>query len=408
MFENRPGTNSQSFTARWVFPIDQPPLEHGIVTIAGERIVAVERRGEREADVDLGEAALLPGLVNAHTHLDLSGLRGQTLPGGDFTAWLRKVIAFRRRRTPEEVAADIRAGVAESLACGTTMLGDISTAGESWPALLEGPLRAIVFYELLGLPRQRAEIALEAADAWLKTHQSTEMLRAGLSPHAPYSVRASLFRDAAEQVQLHALPLATHLAESRDELRLLGERAGPFVDFLRALDVYDPDGLVRDPQQVLDLNAAIAHLLVVHANYLPPETRWPRGGTVVYCPRTHAAFGHEPHPFGEFLAAGVRVAVGTDSLASNPDLSVLEEVRFLHRTCPQVPGEVLLRMATLAGAEALGWGDEAGSLTPGKSADLIVVPLSRRPDAEPHEVLLGSSAAVSGVLFRGRWLPGGA
>jgi cytosine/adenosine deaminase-related metal-dependent hydrolase len=131
---------------------------------------------------------------------------------------------------------------------------------------------------------------------------------------------------------------------------------------------------------------------------------------VVYCPRTHAFFGHPPHGFRDLLARGVRVALGTDSLASNPDLDLLAEARFLHRLYPDVPGAQLLHMATLAGALALGWGDEAGSLAPGKSADLAVLPLPPAGDTDPHELVLDSDLPVSAVLCRGRWVgppPGG-
>jgi cytosine/adenosine deaminase-related metal-dependent hydrolase len=141
--------------------------------------------------------------------------------------------------------------------------------------------------------------------------------------------------------------------------------------------------------------------LIVHGNYLRAE-RFPDNASLVYCPRTHAAFGHPPHPFREFLARGVRVALGTDSLASNPDLSILNEARFLHRRHPDLPAEVLLRMATLSGAEALGWADETGSLTAGKSADLVVLPLPDRDDPDPHRLVFESDNPVSAVLFRGR------
>jgi cytosine/adenosine deaminase-related metal-dependent hydrolase len=128
--------------------------------------------------------------------------------------------------------------------------------------------------------------------------------------------------------------------------------------------------------------------------------------SIVYCPRTHAAFGHPTHPFREFLARGVRVALGTDSLASNPDLDVLAEARFVHAKHPDVPGDVLLRMATLSGAEALGWADETGNLTPGKSADFIVLPLPNEEKRDPHLLVLGSAQAVSGVVFRGQLVHG--
>jgi cytosine/adenosine deaminase-related metal-dependent hydrolase len=144
-------------------------------------------------------------------------------------------------------------------------------------------------------------------------------------------------------------------------------------------------------------------LLIVHANHLSPDSPIPFQATIVYCPRTHAAFGHPPHPFREFLKRGVRVALGTDSLASNPDLSVLEEMRFIRQRYPDFPGDLLLRMGTLSGAEALGWADETGSIKPGKSADLAIVPMPNE-DRDPHVLLFNSEHAVSRTMFRGKWV----
>ncbi len=145
-----------SLTARWIFPVSGPPLERGVLTLAGDRIVAVTPAGDRTADFDLGNVAILPGLVNAHTHLDLSGLSGLAPPSPDFTGWLRQVIAHRRSRTPEQVQQDVRVGLAESLRTGTTLLGDISADGASWDFLKDAPLRAVVFREMLGLTQERA------------------------------------------------------------------------------------------------------------------------------------------------------------------------------------------------------------------------------------------------------------
>jgi cytosine/adenosine deaminase-related metal-dependent hydrolase len=387
--------------------VDGPPLENGCISIQGERITAVEVHGVRTADVDLGNVAVLPGFVNAHTHLDLSGLRGLAPPSPDFTGWLRTIIDHRREQTVAQVTGDIRTGLAESLAWGTTLLADIAGFGLSWEVLVNAPLRSVVFYELLGLPPDRAALFWGSACAWLGKHRPTRACRPGLSPHAPYSVHVTLFQLAAAEARLHALPLAIHLAETPAELDLLRSHEGPFVAFLSNLGVWPPERLVSSAEEVLDLNRDVPGVLIVHGNYLPPDATLPAGGTVVYCPRTHAAFGHAPHPFRLFLARGVRVALGTDSLASNPDLSVLNEARFLHKHHPDVPGSVLLRMATLAGAEALGLHHETGSLTPGKSADLVIVPLPPDDVADPHELVFGSDLPVQAVLFRGRWLEGG-
>jgi cytosine/adenosine deaminase-related metal-dependent hydrolase len=398
--------SSWTLTARWIIPVDGPPLERGTITFAGERIEAVEPHGRRSADRDLGNVAILPGLVNAHTHLDLTGLRGRCPPSPDFTGWLRQVIQHRRGTTPEQVQADIRAGLAESLRFGTTLLGDIAAQGSSWPVLIQAAIRAVVFLELLGLTADRARGAASQAKEWLASHQASLTCRPGLSPHAPYSVRSSLFTRAYALAKKWRIPLATHVAESNAEVELLRHRRGPFVSFLSDLGVWDRKGLVPSVAHVVQICGWAEEVpsLFVHANYLAPYWTGPSGGRrFVYCPRTHAAFGHPPHPFREFLARGVRVALGTDSLASNPDLDVLAEARFVHRKHPDVPGATLLRMATLSGAEALGWADETGSLTPGKSADLVVLPLPDEDAADPYELVLGSDLPVREVLFRGAW-----
>jgi cytosine/adenosine deaminase-related metal-dependent hydrolase len=386
-----------TLTARWVLPVDAPPLERGCVTFDGERIASIGH-GHGPADLDFGEAAVIPGLVNAHTHLDLTGLRGQAPPSPDFTRWLKQVIAFRRSRSSEQVQADIREGVAESVRFGTTLLGDISGDGGSWDALAAAPLRAVVYREFLGLPADRASGAWERLDNWLASRTPTPTCSPGVSPHAPYSVRSSLFFAAATR----GAPVATHLAETPTENELLMLRRGPFVPFLQDLGVWDPGGLAEDFDHVLSLLSGVEPTLIVHGNYLPPDTDLPANASLVYCPRTHAAFGHRPHPFRDFLARGVRVALGTDGLASNPDLDLLAEARFLHELYPDLPGEIVLRMATLSGAEALGRADETGSLTPGKSADFAVVPLDSGTGNEPHKSLLGSRQPVSAVFFRGR------
>ncbi len=390
--------------ARWIFPVNTPPIADGILTVDGERIVALEASRSRAVDLDVGECALLPGLVNAHTHLDLSGLRGQCPPSADFTDWLRRVIHHRRGTTMEQTERDVRAGLAESLRSGSTLLGDISAGGVSWSILAESPLRSVVFYELLGLMEARAEQSLGFARDWLLEHRALTHCRPGFSPHAPYSVRTNLFSRIADEAHRFKIPLAVHLAESREEIELLRHRRGPFVSFLKDLGVWDANGLASSPAAVMKHCDRDIPKLFVHGNYLTPTARIPPNSPIVYCPRTHAAFGHAPHPFRSFLKRGIRVAIGTDSLASNPDLDVLAEIRFLRQRFPDVPGETLLRMATLSGAEALGWADETGSLEVGKSADLIVVPLSKVEGSDPHDRLLRSDLPIRHVLCRGRWL----
>ena len=186
---------------------------------------------------------------------------------------------------------------------------------------------------------------------------------------------------------------------------MLENHDGPFAQFLRDLGVWDPSGLAPSWEWVIWKASRAPSALFAHGNYLPADTRLPPNATVVFCPRTHAAFGHPPHSFRELMGRGVRIALGTDSLASNPDLDLLAEARFIHQRYPDVPGDQLLRMATLNGAEALGFGRITGSLVPGKSADLVVVSLPDRDVPDPFSLLFGvpDTRGDRRTMWRGAW-----
>ncbi|HEY2784389.1 MAG TPA: amidohydrolase family protein [Fimbriiglobus sp.] len=394
---------TRTLTARWVFPVAGPPLEYGLVTIRDDKIEAVEPRGTRTADEDLGNVAIIPGLVNPHTHLDLSGARGLIPPTDPehFTDWLKGVIAYRKTRTAEQVQADIRGGLGECLEYGTTLIGDIASGGASWEIVAESPMRSVVFREMLGLQNRRVVESGGEAKKWMLNYILHTTCRPGLSPHSPFSASWKLIR---MTQSFRTSPAAIHLAESPAEIALLESQTGPFLSFLQELDAWHPDGLSRSIEWVLWRTRRWPPVVFIHCNYLSPNSEiWPNQ-TIVYCPRTHAAFGHPPHPFREFLNRGIRVCLGTDSLASNPDLDILAEARFVHERYLDFPGDRLLKMVTLSGAEALGWADECGSLAPGKSADLVAVPLPNR-DGDPHELVFSNEMADAPrrTVFRGNW-----
>ena len=392
--------DEQVLTARWIFPATSPPLPNGRVTIRGDRIVSVGPANDRTADLDFGNAAIVPGLVNAHAHLDLSGTRGLIRPSSDFVGWLRGVIGQRRIRTAEQTQAEIRRGLDECLRFGTTLIGDIASAGSSWNALAGAPIWAVCFRELLGLPSDRVHAAWAELVDWMTAHPDTPTCRAGVSPHAPYSVHRALIEAAAR-----LWPVCIHLAETPAERDLLEAHSGPFVEFLREVGVWDPHGLAPSFDWVAWRISRAPTALFAHGNYLPPATPIPRNTTIVYCPRTHAAFGHRAHPLPELLVRGVRVALGTDSLASNPDLDLLAEARFVRVRFPEVTGEQLLRMATIHGAEALGFAETTGSLQAGKSADLVVLPLPDEETPDPYALLFDGPEAGTPrrTMWRGEW-----
>jgi len=393
-----------AYRARWLLPIDRQPIENGVVTIAGERIVAVGENVSGQPPHDLGDVAILPGLVNAHTHLEFSLLE-QPLgrPRMGFSGWIREVIEWRRVLGVGGRESGVRSqepavsrGLAESQAAGVAAVGEIAVSGwHAAPFVAEASPSAVVLQELLGLAPERVEPLVALACEHLAACRRAG-IRPGLSPHAPYTVNPELLRRVCGLSAAERIPLAMHLAESREELELLDANLGPLVDLLHSLSAWHPHVLSRGsrPLDYLRELATAHHALVIHGNYLAADeieflAAQRERLSLVYCPRTHAYFGHEPYPLAQMLAAGVRVAVGTDSRASNPDLNLFEELRHIVQHHPSVAPADILRMGTLSGAEALGLADQFGSITPGKSARLAAVPLADS-SASPYECLFTS------------------
>jgi len=395
------GRHPYAVKARYLFPIDGPPIPDGILTLAGERIAAVGENVSGNPPRDLGNVAVLPGLINAHAHLEFSALSAPLgRPGMAFTEWLAAVVMWRRQELAEPDAAERRAraarrGLNEVAQTCAAAVGEIASPGWAEAAFQAGPLDTTVFLELLGLAPQRVEPLLASAAAHLANPAAPANWRAGLAPHAPYTVSLELLARTCPLSRQYQAPVALHLAESREELELLQSGSGPFVPLLQSFDAWCPDAIPRGtkPLDFLRVLGQAHRALVIHGNYLSPEEITflaARSGrmSLVYCPRTHAYFKHDPYPLPALLAAGVNVAVGTDSRASNPDLDVWEELRCVQRRFggAVAPGDVL-RMGTQAGAAALGIDQDYGTLAPGKAARLTLVPLPDRDAADPHELL---------------------
>lgn len=401
--------------ARWVLPVSSPPIRNGMVAIAGSRIVDVRNDPGDVCPIDLGDAAILPGLVNAHTHLEFSDLDaplGQ--PGMPFTEWIAAVVQHRRQQAaedPQRAAAAIQQGIAESLRLGVTTLGEIATGPWPWEQVSEQS-GGVVFRELLGLPSERIADQIDLAQAHLKPGRLGKAWRAGLSPHAPYSVHPELLSRAVDWARRADVPLAMHLAETREELQLLASHDGPFVPLLRQLGVWEPDALPigRRPMDYLKVLAQAPRALVIHGNYLADDELRFLGDhadrmSVVYCPRTHHYFRHAPYPLAQMIAAGVCIALGTDSRSSSPDLSLLAEMRQVAAEHSDIGPEQILRMATLHGARALGCRPTTGTLKVGGPADLIVVALPA-DQHDPYSWLCEPSTRVLATVCRGKLVAG--
>ncbi len=397
------------FRAPAVLPADKPPIHDGAVAVCRGRILACgpfDPLRKQFPDASLREfpsCAILPGFVNAHTHLELSHLHRRARYEGDFTNWVRRIMPGRLegQANREQTLTD---AAWQSIQAGVTAVGDICFEHRAWPVLANLPLRKVCFAEVFGRGAEISRPAEYLQTCIAETLQD-EKLRLGISPHAPYSVGPELYRYAAKLAREHRLPLATHLAETPEETQFLLTGDGPWKKFMQDIGKWEDSFSAPGKTPVryfldLDLNAPF---VLAHVNYLDAEELdglARSSHSVAFCPRSHAFFGHPEHPVENMLRRGINVCVGTDSLASNESLSVLDELRFLKREYPRLPNAQILKMGTIAGAEALGWDHRIGSITAGKAADLVGITMSN-PCQNPLEEMLASDAPVEFTMISG-------
>lgn len=374
------------YHASWILPISGPPIRDGWIALEGGRIAAVSHRpiGSADADVvDLGDVVILPGLVNAHTHLELSYLRDEVAPASEFVAWIRAVMAARRQFTDPQAPAIVGAidrALVESARCGTAVLGDISNTLVTIGPISRSRLAAVVFYELIRFTGTDAEGFVERACNQVDALAPADQVRVSLAAHAPCSVGPLVLRAIRQAVDRRPFALSSvHVSESAEEIEFIQSGGGPWRQLLEELGVWDPTWIAPgvSPVQFLDESGFLdAHVLAVHGVQMTPpdlERLAGRGVTLVTCPRSNGHTGAGAPPIEDFYVSGVRVAVGTDSLASAPDLNVFAELATMRALAPSVPAPRLLQSATETGARALGFDADYGTIEPGKSARLLVV-----------------------------------
>ena len=408
-----------SLRARWIVPVGQRTIEDGWLRIERGRIAAIGRRGlsggsPRDRTIDLGDAIILPGLVNAHTHLEFSDLERPLDAEGGLPGWIAKVVALRRARPTGDAAevrlvASLRAGLTESLSHGVTTIGEIATAVPrgGYPSI--GP-RVRVYREALGLSFPGGSLPGGIARDLDRLGDS-----AGISPHAPMTVSRALGKALLREAANRDLPVTMHLAESLAELAYVTGGGGPFRELFATLGAWPADRPppVLTPSDWISRLARVRRGSVVHGTFLgePPDAtaldrlarHRDRLGVVV-CPRTTRLLSGRLPPVERFLAAGIRVAIGTDSRASNPDLSVLAEARELAGSGVVSPAEALPMLSRDA-AWALGYEHRAGSIAVGRPADLAVLRPSG-PFSDPLDAILRPDTRVAATLRAGRVLHG--
>lgn len=383
------------YSARWIFPVSAPPIRDGALLVdrAG-RIAAVGPTAavptpEDAVGIDLGDAALLPGLVNVHGHPELSIVRG-LLDDLPFHRWIPALNRIKHRAAlePEDWDVAARWTCVEALAAGITTIGATEDSGAALDALVEAGMRGVVYQEVFGPAPERAAESLAALKRKVEAlrRRETDRVRVGVSPHAPYTVSDPLFRGTAEYALAEALPLAVHAAEAEAEDRLVRAGDGPFADGLRARAIATPPR-GRSTIELLDrLGVLRTRPLLIHCVRVDAEDRARiagAGAAVAHCPAANARLGHGVAPLAELLDQRVPVGLGTDSVASNNRLDIFEEARLAQlfqraRLCSGclLTADELLRLATLDGARVLGLDGRIGSLEPGKDADLCAVSLA--------------------------------
>ncbi len=399
------------YRARTLITMDGPPIDDGAVAVVDDQIADVGRSDEvrtrqRGAVTDLGDVALLPGLINAHCHLDFTSLRGVIAPQRSFADWIRQINGLRRDLSEEDFLASIASGFAEAQRWGTTTIANI----ESMPALLQKmappPLRTWWFAELIDV--RRTEPAEKMVEEALSFFQGKENWPGGfgVSPHAPYTASPELSRLAAVSAAQRDMLLTMHLAEAEEEMEMFRAGGGPLFDLLQSLGrSMDDCGRGKTPlAAMLDRQTIDERWIVVHLNELAEEDFARLAGGprfhIAHCPRSSRYFQHRPFELRRLRDLGFNICLGTDSLASNSSLSLFSEMQAVREAHPWLSPQEILEIATVNGARALHQEQILGKIRVGAQADLIALPIENgRGDA--YEKIIAWSDAVPWMLVAG-------
>lgn len=368
--------------ARAVVTMEGAPIANGAVAVAGNKISDVggwaEVRARNSGEViDLGERVLLPGFINAHCHLDYTDLRGAIPPHASFTEWIRAINARKASWKESDYLRSIEHGIAEACAFGTTTLANFAAFPNLLATMGRPPVRIWWFGEMIDV--RDAVSAQEVYEALAAVRKRDWLGGVGLAPHTPYSASAKLYAEAAAIAAREDLPVATHLAESREETEMFRDGRGALFEFMQSLGRSMGDCGSRSPFAVLsDTGLLDERWIVAHLNELTEEdlrllSRAPRFH-VVHCPRSHAYFGHSKFELTKLRNLGFNISLGTDSLASNADLSLLAELRAVSRVEPCLSPRELLEMVTINPAIALRQAQSLGQIRAGFNADLVAAP----------------------------------
>jgi cytosine/adenosine deaminase-related metal-dependent hydrolase len=392
---------TRRLAARWLMPVQGPPIEHGALLIdSNGRILAVgpdtsvPRPDDTPAE-KFDDAVILPGLINTHTHLELTGFE-DGVPEREFTAWIRRLRELKATRSSAEYVEAARRGLASCFASGITTIADTGDSGAVLEALVKAGGSGIAYQEVFGPHPGQAEESLTGLQTRVAELRplATDRVSIGVSPHAPYTVSRQLFRAVSDWARLEQLPVAVHVAESPAESELLLQGAGPFAEAWRARGIPLPSPAGRTPIRWLAEHGVLSEqTLCIHAVQLDGrdiDRLADSGAAVAHCPLSNRAHGHGDAPLEGLLESGIRVGLGTDSVVSVGRLDLLAEAREAGGLAPSLDADDLIELCTMSGARALGLDAHTGSLLPGKWADCAVVRIPANTGGTPAERVLAS------------------
>lgn len=389
--------------SRILFPVSSTPVEDGMVCVESGKIVAWGQWDGRES-TDLGETILMPGLINAHCHLDYSVMRGAILPNRSFSQWIRRINDLKRTLSDNDYLASIADGFERLFSSGTTSVFNIESFPELMVRMPPPPIRTWWFYEMMDVRnRIHTEDVVAGALSFFENHSGWPG-GFGLSPHAPYTTSPDLYRLARFCCEKYNMPFMTHLAESDEEFEMFRRARGPLYEFLKGLGRKMSDTGKQTPvARLLAENAMPEGAMLTHMNLLE-ENDWEllrgKNCSIVHCPCCHEYFGRDPFPLERFIREGFNVCLGTDSLASNRSLNMFEEMQCAAYRHPGVAPEKLLEMATLNPAKAIGRQGQLGEIAVNAAADLIAIPYSG-PVANALQAVLSHSGPVHWMMVGG-------
>jgi len=404
-----------AYRCRTLVTMDGSPIDNGAFVVDGSRFVRTGTASEilrthTGEVIDLGDVVVLPGLINAHCHLDYTLMRGAILPAKSFSRWVARINALKRTLTDNDYLLATQLGFEELRKSGVTTVLNIVATPQVFPLLPPGPIRAWNFLELIDV-RPRPWIEEHAFGSWLFfSDQSGRLGGVGLSPHAPYTVSAKLYEVALECARSFNMPITTHVAESNEEYAMFASASGELFDFLNKLGRPMSDCGSTTPLRHLIENRLInSDCIVAHLNELDDrdleilgKTEW-RNLQIVHCPKSHRFLHHKRFPLEELIKRGLNISLGTDSLASNDSLNMFSEMRMAKKTYPSLTSLNVLEMATTRPARALKQERELGKIAPGFLADSIGIPFKGAVN-DVFDAVIQNRGTIKWMMVNGRIL----